>query len=116
MTDLVQKIREALAKREFYKQPDTFGDVKRATFLIKFEKTAPQWLSEAAEEIERLTNLLGQSMAAHTIKDTTIATLREALGDKEVEWSSGPYRNKCPWCDGLYPTHRQDCKRQEVLG
>ena len=48
-------------------------------------------------------------------KDATIATLREALGNKEVEWSSGPYRNKCPWCDGLYPTHRQDCKRQEVL-
>ncbi len=30
-------------------------------------------------EVERLTGLLGQSMAAHTVNDTAIATLREAL-------------------------------------
>ena len=44
-----------------------------------------------------------------------VQKIREALGNKDVEWSSGPYRNKCPWCDGLYPTHREDCKRQETL-
>jgi len=27
----------------------------------------------------------------------------------EAEWAAGPYRNKCPWCDGLYPTHKDDC-------
>jgi len=44
-----------------------------------------------------------------------VERLRGALGDKEVEWSAGPYRNKCPWCDGLHPDHKRDCKRQEVL-
>ncbi len=31
------------------------------------------------DEVERLTGLLGQSMVGHTVKDITIATLREAL-------------------------------------
>ena len=38
----------------------------------------------------------------------------------EVEWAAGPYRNKCPWCDGLYPDHKDDCalirmKMQNIL-
>ena len=45
----------------------------------------------------------------------TIATLREVLGNRDVEWSSGPERNKCPWCNGLYEEHRPNCERQKAL-
>ena len=41
--------------------------------------------------------------------------LREALANKDVEWSSGPERNKCPWCNGLYEEHRPNCERQKAL-
>ena len=55
MTDLVQKFREALAK---YHRPIPVEDVdewrKHIDFIQKFRGDAPQWLSEAADEIERL--------------------------------------------------------------
>ena len=68
MTDLVQKIRDVLVAIQV-----------GTMFRLDFDLMSPHLLSKAADEIERLTSLLSQSMAAHTIKDTTIATLREEV-------------------------------------
>ena len=35
---------------------------------------------------------------------------------KEVEWvHTGSGGMECPWCHGLYPDHRPDCRRQGIL-
>ena len=39
--------------------------------------------------------------------------LREVI--LAVEHLSGPYRNRCCWCDELYPEHFQTCVRQDIL-
>jgi len=56
------------------------GEIERLT-------DANKWWNEqydkATLEVERLSGLLGQSMAAHTVKDTTIASLEGRI--KELE-------------------------------
>ena len=66
-------------------------------------------------EVGRLTSLLSQSMAAHTIKDTTIATLRKALEIYEPETTErkpivvlpdGQFQ--CMRCENIYDESKED--------
>ena len=81
MTDLVQKFRKIL---EDYHKPMTW---ENAPVIGKekadFQKYAPQWLSEAADEIGRLQGEL-EKVGWHEYQ-TTIATLREALEASKIE-------------------------------
>jgi len=66
-------------------------------------------------------------MGSHTGCDAIISTLRQEVTDLHaavgrlrdvilaVEHRSGPYNNRCSWCDELYPEHFQTCERQDVL-
>lgn len=79
-------------------------------------------ISWLISEVERFQQKDGLRTREHNIlvqenRNLTlaIAALREALENKDVEWSSGPERNKCPWCNGLYQDHRPNCERQEAL-
>ncbi len=44
-----------------------------------------------------------------------VSTLTNLLSDEAVEWSTGPYRNRCPWCDEMHGTHRETCPQKAAL-
>ena len=47
--------------------------------------------------------------------ERTILRLATLLTDVAVEWSTGPYRNRCPWCDDMHGLHRETCPQQAAL-
>src|SRR3989304_4681893 len=47
--------------------------------------------------------------------ECVVIRLTRLLTDATVEWSTGPYRNRCPWCDDMYGNHRRTCPQQAAL-
>jgi len=83
-------------------------------------------LRREAERLQKRCNLFEESFnsakacwhaACNDIdkRDKALRRVVEALSNKEVEWSAGSMRNRCPWCDGLYDEHRRGCERQSAL-
>lgn len=60
----------------------------------------PRMVAVPAEWLERMEAQLKQA--------------REAL--EYVEWQVRPGGAEfCPWCNGMYPDHKDDCQRQAAL-
>lgn len=90
--------------------------------LIEYANHTPTHKREYAEDVgDLLEHIFTLEAEVARLKErvhdveTSLTEALHILSDKDASWSAGPYRNTCPWCNGLYPDHRETCQKQSIL-